>query len=89
MPRVAVFVSHSSKDADLTDALCAHLLAPDDQGEQVCDVVVDKTHLLAGTEWPKQLHEFMAKCHAAVILLTGVLGFLTFLRIVRPIQCTV
>ena len=70
MPRVAVFVSHSSKDADLTDALCAHLLAPDDQGEQVCDVLVDKTHLLAGTEWPKQLHEFMAKCHAAVILLT-------------------
>ena len=27
-------------------------------------------HLVAGKEWPKQIHEFMAKCHAAVILLT-------------------
>lgn len=26
--------------------------------------------LVPGKEWPKQIHEFMAKCHAAVILLT-------------------
>ena len=61
MLRVAqVFVSHSSQDAGVTDALTAQLRAPDDHGEQVCDVLLDK-NLVAGKEWPKQLHEFMAR----------------------------
>jgi hypothetical protein len=32
---------------------------------------VDDRHLVPGQDWPKQIHEFMAKCHAAVILLTA------------------
>lgn len=71
MPRLAqVFVSHSSQDGDLSAALCELLRAPRADGVPICDVLVDDIDLVPGKEWPKQIHEFMAKCHAAVILLT-------------------
>jgi len=65
-----VFVSHSSHDGDLTNALCGRLQCADSQCEPVCQALVDNTALVPGKEWPKQIHEFMAKCHAGVILLT-------------------
>jgi len=69
MAPVRIFISHSSKDRPLTEELCKRLHAP--SGSQPgYDVLVDYEELLAGKPWPKQIHEWMAKCHAAVILLT-------------------
>src|SRR5262245_55797144 len=71
MPGLAhVFVSHSSQDEGLTDALCERLQFAAPACEPVCRTLVDNTALVPGKEWPKQIHEFMAKCHAAVVLLT-------------------
>lgn len=66
LPRI--FVSHSSLDSDLTRQVCDHLaLAP---GKPGYDVLVDYTELRPGVDWPRHLHEYMANCHAAVLLLT-------------------
>jgi hypothetical protein len=79
-----IFVSHSSKDNDLTRQFCEALRAGR-SGETCCDpvvdyekledyentVLVDVDELQAGKPWPKQLHEWMARCHAAVLLLTA------------------
>jgi hypothetical protein len=64
-----IFVSHSSVDRALTRELCERLRAQSGAG-QGFDVLVDDTELAAGIPWPVQLHEWMANCHAAVILLT-------------------
>ncbi len=76
-----IFVSHSSKDNEFTKKFCQALRAAD-AGESGCDpvidyeklqdydVLVDVDELQAGKPWPKQLHEWMARCHAAVLLLT-------------------
>jgi len=80
-PSPLIFVSHSSKDNDLTRDFC-HALRAEVAGESTCDpvvdyeklpdydVLVDINELQAGRPWPKQLHEWMARCHAAVLLLT-------------------
>lgn len=77
-----IFVSHSSKDNELTRQVCQALRGAG-AGETVCDplvdyeklqnydVLVDVDELQAGKPWPKQLHEWMARCHAAVLLLTS------------------
>jgi TIR domain-containing protein len=65
-----IFVSHSSKDNDLTKAVCALLKAPGPGGEEAYQVLVDTDSLEGGDPWPIQLHEMMADCHAAVVLLT-------------------
>jgi len=76
-----IFVSHSSKDNEFTREFCQALRA-ERAGESSCDpvvdyeklqdydVLVDVDELQAGKPWPKQLHEWMARCHAAVLLLT-------------------
>jgi hypothetical protein len=77
-----IFVSHSSKDNQFTRDFCQALRAGS-AGETGCDpvvdyeklqdydVLVDVDELQAGKPWPKQLHEWMARCHAAVLLLTS------------------
>ena len=76
-----IFVSHSSKDNELTREFC-QALRGGGAGASGCDpvvdfeklpdydVLVDVDELQAGKPWPKQLHEWMARCHAAVLLLT-------------------
>lgn len=76
-----IFVSHSSKDKALTAQLCAALRGdgtipecwePVVDYEKLADydLLVDVDGLQAGRPWPKQLHAWMARCHAAVLLLT-------------------
>jgi TIR domain len=68
-----IFISHSSLDNELTKKLCLALDTPGGtKREHIVDfdVLVDYQRLVSGTYWPKQLHEWMAKCHAAVLLLT-------------------
>lgn len=67
VPRI--FVSHSSKDAQLTKDVCERLGAAAGAG-QGYQVLVDIDDLAASMEWPRYLLEWMARCHAAVILLT-------------------
>ena len=69
-PLLRIFVSHSSKDRQLTDDVCA-LLRPSHAPERWgYDVRVDQRELEHGKPWPKQLHVWMAGCHAALLLLT-------------------
>ena len=63
-----LFVSHSSLDVDLTRQVCALLKA--EHGRPGYDVLVDYTELKPGVDWPHHLHEYMARCNAAVLLLT-------------------
>jgi hypothetical protein len=66
--RPRLFVSHSSLDANLTRQVCDRLgPAPGNLGY---DVLVDYSELKPGVDWPRHLHEYMAHCHAAVLLLT-------------------
>lgn len=71
---IRIFVSHSSKDRALTDAVCAELKAGAAAGAYATtsgvDALVDYERLQDGAPWPKQLHEWLAKCHAGLILLT-------------------
>jgi hypothetical protein len=64
-----IFVSHSSANNALTDEVCELLRAPPPAGGGY-DVLVDIKSLETADPWPLQLHEMMADCHAAVILLT-------------------
>ena len=61
-----VFVSHSSKDAALTDAVADAL----GRGDPKFEPLVDKECLRGGEEWPNQLHAMMAYAHAGLLLLT-------------------
>lgn len=71
-----IFLSHSSKDAALTTAVAEALspLAADAPAAKRpawgYEVLVDQTELKPGVEWPRYLHEWMARADAAVILLT-------------------
>jgi hypothetical protein len=66
LPRL--FVSHSSLDTDLTRQVCDRLApAP---GKPGYDILVDYIELKPGVDWPRHLHEYMAHCHAAVLLLS-------------------
>jgi TIR domain len=75
-----VFISHSSKDRALTEAVCAQLGPylernqpfPDAECVSIVDweMVVDYDRLEDGSPWPDQLHEWLARCHAGIVLLT-------------------
>jgi TIR domain len=77
-----VFISHSSKDRALTEQVCAAIgpyLHPAVQEDVPpgafrsmvdYELVVDFDKLQDGSPWPDQLHEWLARCHAGLILLT-------------------
>jgi TIR domain len=77
-----VFISHSSKDRALTEQVCAAIgpyldtAAQDDvppgafRSMVDFELVVDFDKLQEGAPWPDQLHEWLARCHAGLILLT-------------------
>jgi hypothetical protein len=68
--QASVFVSHSSADRALTEEVCRLLRVPADESTWGYDVLVDFTEVKPGAIWPRHLHEWMARCHAAVVLLT-------------------
>jgi hypothetical protein len=75
-----VFVSHSSIDRAFTEQVCAALgpyieddvAPPPGSFRSLVDwkLVVDFDDLVEGDPWPDQLHEWLARCHAGLILLT-------------------
>ena len=65
-----LFISHSSLDRADTDAVCTSLAAVQVEGEPAFEVLVDQRELEAGSPWPDQLHEWLGRCHAGLILLT-------------------
>jgi TIR domain-containing protein len=72
---VRIFVSHSSKDIALTRAVCQELAAsapagPTYETAAAVDILADYARLPDGAPWPKQLHEWLAKSQAGLILLT-------------------
>lgn len=62
---VRLFISHSSDDAALAAALEQGLAQT--PGIQV---LIDRSGLEPGRDWRRDLHEWMARCGAAVVLLT-------------------
>jgi hypothetical protein len=62
-----IFVSHSSANNDLTKEVCDEIKAA---APGAYEILVDKESLETADPWPIQLHEMMADCHAAVVLLT-------------------
>ena len=60
-----IFISHSSEDFVLARALADRLLQLPD-----IRVLVDVSGLEAGRPWRRQLHEWMARCGAGLVLLT-------------------
>ena len=64
-----LFLSHSSKNATLTNDL-ATLLAQPTSTHPGYEVLVDVSCLAAGEEWPQQLHAMMAYAHAGLLLFT-------------------
>ena len=65
--RPRIFISHSAKDraaAALLEAL-EHTLQ-----ENGFDVFVDRTRLLPGSVWSKEIYTFIALCHGAIVLLS-------------------
>jgi hypothetical protein len=64
-----VFISHSSADREFTLSVRDELVAQAPATLNL-EVLLDQSTLVAGIPWPPQLHEMMACCHAAVLLLT-------------------
>jgi len=62
---VRLFISHSSAD----DALVAAVERELRKSSRV-QVLVDRTDLVKGEAWRRQLHQWMARCDAALVLLT-------------------
>jgi len=67
--KTLIFVSHSSHDNVLTGEVCTQLKALLGRDAH-CEILVDTEKLEDTDPWPVQLHEMMADCHAAVILLS-------------------
>jgi hypothetical protein len=65
-----IFLTHSSKDTDLTTAVETGLRPGPADAVPGSDVLVDHTDLKPGVEWPWYLHEWMARCYASILLLT-------------------
>jgi hypothetical protein len=70
-----LFISHSSADRNPTDKLIAALQGGGAETAATRPVnpfreLVDYQNLKAGDPWPRQLHEWMARCHAGLLLLT-------------------
>ena len=68
MTRPRIFLSHASADRDLTDVVAAHF--PDDDPDY--ELLLDSRRLEAGWQWESYLHEWMARCDAGLLLLTGI-----------------
>ena len=69
-----IFISHSTSNDDADgckrlDDVEAALTGPE-HAPSGHEVLVDRKRLIAGTPWRPQLHEWMATCHAALVLLT-------------------
>jgi hypothetical protein len=64
-----IFISHSSQDRNLTEAV-VKALSPPSANHPGFDILVDKDCLKAGQEWPVQLHAMMAYAHAGLLLFT-------------------
>ena len=69
-----LFISHGidkgkADELGFLDALEAALQQPDAQGRRH-DILLDRTRLEAGDDWPGVLNDWLAECQAAVILLT-------------------
>lgn len=62
-----IFISHSSEDWALTERVHDALKA----AEPDLDLLLDKVRLEPGKDWQPFLHEWMARCDAGLILLTG------------------
>lgn len=62
---LVLFVSHSSRDSQLAEDV-AHLVDVGGEFKSVLDLL----HLEQGDTWRPQLFQWMARCHAALILLT-------------------
>jgi hypothetical protein len=60
-----LFVSHSSADRELAGRV-VRLIAE----RTSCKPIIDQHDLEQGTEWRQQLYQWMAKCQAALLLLT-------------------
>jgi TIR domain len=71
MELLRLFVSHSSKDPQLTAEVCGLLAPSEAEGRAGYDVRVDQRDLEDGRPWPRQLHAWMAQCHAGLLLLTA------------------
>ncbi len=70
MSMIRLFVSHSSKSSASLQLLCdiCNKLQSHDNG---CHVLVDKSgDIYPSDDWEKRLDEWLAECHAAVILVT-------------------
>lgn len=68
-------MSHSSRDVALTRAVCQELSSANPAGGPfetavAIDILADYARLQDGAPWPKQLHEWLARSHAGLILLT-------------------
>jgi hypothetical protein len=68
--RPRLFISHSSKDVALTEAVAAALKVDDPPRHPGFEVLVDKDALQAGEDWPIQLHAMMAYADAGLLLFT-------------------
>lgn len=60
-----LFVSHSSRDNDFAKEIVALI-----EHVSPCKAVLDARDLEQGDAWKPQLYQWMARCHAALILLT-------------------
>jgi hypothetical protein len=60
-----LFVSHSSADRELAGRIVRLIAAC-----TICKPIIDQHDLEQGTEWRQQLYQWMAKCQAALLLLT-------------------
>lgn len=60
-----LFVSHSSRDTDFAKDIVHRIDATG-----ACKSILDALHLEQGDAWKPQLFQWMARCHAALILLT-------------------
>ena len=67
LPRL--FVSHSSKDRELTEEV-RDLILPPGEVDPTCEILLDIDRLDDGRPWEPYLHEWMARCHAGLVLLT-------------------
>ncbi len=65
---VRLFVSHATEDWGSTTESVHEALEASDRD---FDVLLDRDRLVKGRDWAPYLHEWMARCDAGLILLTG------------------
>lgn len=75
MRQLRLFISHgldksSKADMRFLDALHKALEQPSPQGPRI-QVLLDRVHLTPGLEWREVLHDMLAQCDAALLLLNS------------------